>query len=136
MTNLIIEPGHHLPTIDNNSGAISTGSHLESCCPRSSSPPKERSLSYPLVTPDISYNLPLFITSSETTRQEKLKWAEGLRGLAAFMVAIHHGVAAFYPASAFLPTDEGVVHIWQRPFIRAILAPQVSSIPILYSSAA
>ncbi|EGG04024.1 uncharacterized protein MELLADRAFT_89709 [Melampsora larici-populina 98AG31] len=51
-------------------------------------------------------------------------WANGLRGLAAFCVMIHHGIVAFN-SEAVLDTNDpdGTVHFWQWPILRSFISP-------------
>lgn len=50
-------------------------------------------------------------------------WANGLRGLAAFCVMIHHSIAVFnLEATMDVADPDGTVHLWQRPILRAAIS--------------
>ncbi|EGG01288.1 uncharacterized protein MELLADRAFT_111106 [Melampsora larici-populina 98AG31] len=51
-------------------------------------------------------------------------WANGLRGLAAFCIMIHHSIVAFNSEATLNTKDpDGTVHFWQWPILRAVISP-------------
>ncbi|EGG03229.1 uncharacterized protein MELLADRAFT_90230 [Melampsora larici-populina 98AG31] len=62
-------------------------------------------------------------TVSGASNEATQTWANGLRGLAAFLVMIHHSIAAFnLEATVALKDPDGTVHFWQWPILRAAIS--------------
>lgn len=71
--------------------------------------------------------------SSYTSKQPEQEWANGLRGLAAFLVMTHHLIVSFNEHAALSTQDaDGTVHFWQWPILRVFISPEVSTTKVTF----
>ncbi|EGG09444.1 uncharacterized protein MELLADRAFT_95920 [Melampsora larici-populina 98AG31] len=64
------------------------------------------------------------VQEAKSSKSDTQHWANGLRGLAALCVMIHHGIVAFNSEATLETNDpDGTVHFWQWPILRSFISP-------------